>query len=401
MVPSRGGGWWSALVLVVLACPAYAGAPPLQAVAERLVGADQGVLVRTEDGTILASLNADRAVHPASVTKIATALALLKVLGPGRRFETRLAATGPLRRGILEGDLVIEADGDPTLVFENAFLMLLRLHDLGVRRVLGRLAVRGPLIFDWEPDGDGTALKKTLEGRAGVAAWPTVVAARPEAARTSPQELGLAFGAGSVGQDGAERPLLVHRSGPLIRIVKILNCYSNNVFHPFSDRIGGPEAVERIARERVAPELRSQIVIDNAAGAGTTDRLSPRATVALLDALERELAAHGFGLVDVLPVNRIDPGTLRDRLEPGMVVGKTGTFGSLGASALAGVIRTKRWGRVTFAILNRGVAVPTAHRRQDGLVEALLREGGAEPWPYTRNPAPDFTQALVEVSAAR
>jgi len=83
------------------------------------------------------------------------------------------------------------------------------------------------------------------------------------------------------------------------------------------------------------------------------------------------------------------------------VVGKTGTFGSLGASALAGVVHTKRWGRVTFAILNRGVAVPTAHRRQDGFVEALLREGGALRWPYARNPAPDFTQASVEASATR
>jgi D-alanyl-D-alanine carboxypeptidase/D-alanyl-D-alanine-endopeptidase (penicillin-binding protein 4) len=375
--------------------------PPLQAVAARLVGADQGVLVRAEDGTILASLNAERSVHPASITKIATSLALLKMLGPGRRFETRIAATGPLRQGVLEGDLLVDADGDPTLVFENAFLILLRLHDLGVRRVLGRLAVRGPLIFDWQPDGEGRTIKQTLEGHGGIAAWPAVAAAQPEATRTSPQELALAFGAKGVGQDGAGRPLLVHRSGPLIRIVKILNCYSNNVFHPFSDRIGGPEAVERIARDSVAAELRSQIVIDNAAGAGETNRLSPRATVALLDALERELAPHGFGLVDVLPVNRIDPGTLRDRLAPGMVVGKTGTFGSLGASALAGVVRTKRWGRVTFAILDRGVAVPTAHRRQDGLVEALLREGGALPWPYTRNPAPDFTQASVEVSAAR
>ena len=142
-------------------------------------------------------------------------------------------------------------------------------------------------------------------------------------------------------------------------------------------------------------------MIDNAAGAGKGNRLSPRATVALLDALERELAPHGLGLLDVLPVNRIDAGTLRDRLPPATVVGKTGTIGSLRASTLTGVVRTERWGRVTFAILNRGLDVPTAHERQDRFVEALLREGGAIPWDYRRNPAPAFTQASVEANAAR
>jgi D-alanyl-D-alanine carboxypeptidase/D-alanyl-D-alanine-endopeptidase (penicillin-binding protein 4) len=395
-----GGGWWS-VVLLLLASAVEGAAPPLQSTAARLVGADQGVFVRAADGTVLASLNAERAVHPASITKIATTLALLKTLGPGRRFETRIAATGPLRQDVLEGDLVVDADGDPTLVYENAFLIMLRLHQLGIRRVLGRLIVRGPLLFDWEPDGDGRMIRSTLEGHTGSAAWPAVAAVRPEAARIRLQDIALAFGAADVARDGHGRSLLIHRSAPLIHVVKALNCYSNNVFHPFSERVGGPHEVERIARESVPADLRSQIVIDNAAGAGKTNRLSPRATVALIDALERELAPHGYGLVDVLPVSRLDPGTLRDRLEPGTVVGKTGTFGSLGASALAGVVQTERWGRVTFAILNRDVAVPTAHRKQDGFVEALVREGRAHPWPYTRNPAPDFTQASVEASVVR
>jgi D-alanyl-D-alanine carboxypeptidase/D-alanyl-D-alanine-endopeptidase (penicillin-binding protein 4) len=340
-------------------------------------------------------------VHPASVTKIATTLALLKQLGPGRRFETRILATGPLRQDVLQGDLVVDADGDPTLVYENAFLILLGLRDLGLRRVLGRLAVRGPLVFDWEPDGAGTAIRRTFEGRDGLGAWPSVVAARADAARTTPEQLALVFGAQSLAPDGAGRPLLVHRSGSLVQVVKALNCYSNNVFHPFSDRIGGPREVERIVHESVPAGVRSQIVIDNAAGAGKTNRLSPRATVAIIDALERELASHGLGLLDVLPVNRLDAGTLRERLTPATVVGKTGTIGSIRASALAGVVRTERWGRVTFAILNRGVDVPVAQKRQDGFVEALLREGRAIPWDYRRNPAPAFTQASVEASAAR
>jgi D-alanyl-D-alanine carboxypeptidase/D-alanyl-D-alanine-endopeptidase (penicillin-binding protein 4) len=401
MVRCWGGGWWSFLGLLVWTSAAWADAPPLQALAARLVGTDQGVLVRAEDGTILVAQQADRPVHPASITKVATTLALLKRLGPERRFETRIVAAGPLRRDVLEGDLVVAADGDPTLVFENAFLIMLGLRDLGLRRVLGRLSVRGPLLFDWQPDGNGAALRRTFEGRDGLGAWPSLLAARADAARTTPEGLALSFGGRSLARDGAGQTLLVHRSGSLVQVVKALNCYSNNVFHPFSERIGGPHEVERIVRESVPEGMRSQIVIDNAAGAGKTNRLSPRATVAIIDALERELAPHRLSLLDVLPVNRVDAGTLRERLAPAMVVGKTGTIGSLRASALAGVVRTERWGRVTFAILNRGVAVPVAQKRQDGFVEALLREGRGIPWDYRRNPAPAFTQATVEASAAR
>ena len=51
--------------------------------ARRLLGADQGVYVEAADGTVLLAQSADRAVHPASVSKIPTTLALL------RRLEER------------------------------------------------------------------------------------------------------------------------------------------------------------------------------------------------------------------------------------------------------------------------------------------------------------------------
>ena len=65
-------------ILLAVTHVAHAG-PPLQGLAREVVGAGQGVLVVAEDGTVLASEAADRAVHPASVTKIATSLALLLV----------------------------------------------------------------------------------------------------------------------------------------------------------------------------------------------------------------------------------------------------------------------------------------------------------------------------------
>jgi D-alanyl-D-alanine carboxypeptidase/D-alanyl-D-alanine-endopeptidase (penicillin-binding protein 4) len=287
---------------------------------------------------------------------------------------------------------VVDATGDPVLVYENAFMMLGELRALGIRAVDGGLEVRGPLFFNWQAEGK-PALRRALEGREGTEAWPAVQA-RLDAAALS--DLAISFGGGVPTHDGAEpRVLLVHRSPPLVRIVKALNCYSNNVFHQLADRIGGPAAVERVSRDAVPDVDPTEIVIDNAAGAGATNRLSPRAAVALFDVLERELGAHGLGLADVLPVASVDPGTLRSRLSDA-VVGKTGTFGSLGASALAGVVRTRRWGAVTFAVLNRNVPVPDAQRRQDAFVDAVLRAGEPIAWPHRTLDAPTFTDAVVE-----
>jgi D-alanyl-D-alanine carboxypeptidase len=369
------------LVLVVLAGVRVAfAAPALQDAAERLVGAEQGVYAVAEDGTVLASVAAARAVHPASVTKVATTLALLERLGPTHRFETRVLRAGALRDGTLHGDLVVRGGGDPALVFEDAFLILRALRDLGLHRVDGALAVQGDLLFNWQPDVGGARLRRALAGLDGREAWAAL-----------PPDGSLAAAALTFGRprpapvtDDA-RLLLVLRSPPLVRIVKALDGYSNNVLHLASAHVGGAAAVERSAREHVGGELAAEVVIDNAAGAGETNRLSPRAAVALVRALEREVAGHGLTLPDVLPVVGVDEGTLRDRLEgvPGRaaVIGKTGTFGSLGASALAGQARTRRWGVVTFAVLNHGIAVPEARRRQDAFVRALLEAGEPIPWP--------------------
>ncbi|MCC6849422.1 MAG: D-alanyl-D-alanine carboxypeptidase [Deltaproteobacteria bacterium] len=378
---------------LALAAPARAAEPPYTALARALAGAGQGVYAVAEDGTVLASEAAARAVHPASVTKIATTLALLERLGPEHRFTTRVLADGAVAGGVLHGDLVVEATGDPFLVDEGAATILRRLHALGLRRVAGRLVVRGPLLFDWRRDPDGRALARALGG--AIPSWPTAPDWPPL------REAALAFGEAKRGErHAAPAPLVVYRSPPLLAIVKALNGYSNNVFHFAADAIGGASAVQSAARAAVPPDLRGEILVENGAGAGVVNRISPRAAVALLEALRRKVASLGHDLTAVLPVSGIDPGTLRERLLAppagrGMVVGKTGTYGSEGASGLAGALRTTRYGVVTFAILNRGVPVPEARRRQDALVTELAAALGAEPWPYARAAAPAFDQAEV------
>jgi D-alanyl-D-alanine carboxypeptidase/D-alanyl-D-alanine-endopeptidase (penicillin-binding protein 4) len=384
--------WVAAIGFVLaMAVRAESAEPPLQALAIEHVGPDQGVFVDAEDGSVLASVVADRAVHPASVTKVATSLALLERLGPAHRFETRVGSTGTLRDGRLQGDLIVHGGNDPFFVYESAFLVLRELHERGIRRIGGRLRITGSFLLNWQPDPTGSRLGAALRGRTGAAAWtPVSHGLLLERAALRFDDANLA--------GGDEQPLVTHRSPPLLHVVKALNGFSNNVFHYASDTIGGPHAVQAIAREHVPPELRDGIIIDNGAGGGSTNRLSPRAAVVILRALDRYTKSIGHGLVDVMPVSGVDPGTLRERLldRRRYVVGKTGTFGSVGACALVGLVRSRKLGTVAFAVLNHNVPVPEARKRQDTFVRALLEAVDAEPWPYDTPTKPTYTLAAVD-----
>lgn len=381
-----------------------AATPDLAGIARATLGADQGVYVEAADGRVLLEQVAARAVHPASISKIPTTLALLRRLGPEHRFVTTFATTGEIQGGTLRGDLVVEADGDPYFVDENALLVLLRLRELGIERVDGALRVRGPLTFNWQPTATETRLQQALSGQVPDAAWSAVKGHAGGGTLTSAASVpALRWGAVSAGAGaggGAPRVLAMHRSQPLLPMVKALNDYSNNVFRPFADAAGGIAAIEQLARDLVPREQRAEIVLGDGAGVNPRNRLSPRVTVRLIRSLEADLARSGHALTDVLPVAGIDDGTLRARLngpgEAGHVVGKTGTYGDYGACALAGAIRSPRYGTIYFAILNRGIPIVPARRRQDAFLRELMRAVSSEPWPYRRDAAPAFTRARVE-----
>jgi len=407
VAPMRG----AAAILGILAATVGAAAEQgtLAAAARSIVGARQGVYVEAADGTPLLAQAADQAVHPASVSKVPTTLALLRKFGPDHRFTTTFAASGVIHGGTLDGDLLVETDGDPYLVDENALLVAERLNQMGVQRVAGTLIVRGALTFDWQLDPDALRLRAAMSGRAPAAAWAVVreiqadTANAPTTAVSMPPAIQFmsAGGAAKTGDDGAplERPLLVHRSQPLLSLVKSLNDYSNNIFKPLADAAGGAAAVETLARSVVPAAMRSEITLGDGAGTDPSNRLSPRAAVKLLRALAQELALTGHGLCDVLPVAGIDEGTLKERLnapqQVGRVAGKTGTFGDYGASALVGAIPTSDRGIVYFAILNHGIPVAEARRRQDRFVRALLLRLHSVAWNYHTDSRPAVARSEV------
>jgi D-alanyl-D-alanine carboxypeptidase/D-alanyl-D-alanine-endopeptidase (penicillin-binding protein 4) len=380
----------------------------LGSAAHSLLGPTQGVYVETEDGTVLLAQAADLPVHPASVSKVPTTLALLRKFGPEHRFVTSFEASGSLHEGTLDGDLVVASDGDPYFVDENALLVVERLNALGVQRVTGTLRARGSLTFDWQSDPDAGRLRQAMSGMAPAAAWAAVRELRDADAATSGSSSvtlpAIQFAnRSSDATPGAAPPLarvlVLHQSQPLLALAKSLNDYSNNIFKPLADAAGGASAVESVARSVLPPAMRSEVTLGDGAGTDPANRLSPRAAVKLLRALEQELALTGHRLYDILPVAGVDAGTLRDRLnapdEVGRVVGKTGTFGDYGASALIGAIPTIDRGVVYFAILNHGIAVPDARRRQDRFVRALLQRLHSRSWDYQPDTRTAVAQAEV------
>lgn len=85
--------------------------------------------------------HADQAINPASVMKLVTTFAALDMLGPAYQWRTGVYATGHLRHGVLEGDLILQGGGDPKLVMENLWLLLRRVRDMGIRDVRGDIVL--------------------------------------------------------------------------------------------------------------------------------------------------------------------------------------------------------------------------------------------------------------------
>ena len=99
------------------------------------------IVAAAHSGEVLFAHRPYTALPPASVTKAITAAYAFDMLGPGHRFETRVLATGPVRDGRLDGDLVLAGGGAPGLSTADLALLAGRLKANGLREVTGRFAV--------------------------------------------------------------------------------------------------------------------------------------------------------------------------------------------------------------------------------------------------------------------
>jgi serine-type D-Ala-D-Ala carboxypeptidase/endopeptidase (penicillin-binding protein 4) len=118
------------------------------------------MVLSLDRGDTLFAHGAHEPLAPASNIKLFTTAAALYYLGPDYRYNTFLMSTGPIRDGVLEGDLVVYGTGDPTFSgrFGGALAVWQAFADtlqaLGVREIRGDLVGDGSY-FQGAAAGEG------------------------------------------------------------------------------------------------------------------------------------------------------------------------------------------------------------------------------------------------------
>ena len=101
---------------------------------------------------IVLAFNADAARQPASTIKTLTTIAALDLLGPAYAWKTRAYVTGSVRRGALDGDLIIVGGGDPYMVSERWWSFVSQLRQTGLSTIDGDIVIDRSYFAQQEED---------------------------------------------------------------------------------------------------------------------------------------------------------------------------------------------------------------------------------------------------------
>jgi D-alanyl-D-alanine carboxypeptidase/D-alanyl-D-alanine-endopeptidase (penicillin-binding protein 4) len=336
-----------------------------------LNSSQQRVLIETEWAD-LADHQGNLPASGASLTKIATSLAAVETWPLDHRFATRFYSTGEVKNGVLEGDLIIEGEGDPLFVWEEAIAVGNGLHQLGIRQVKGDLIVTGKFAMNFQTDPlkAGELLKIGLDQSKWSKETQKAFKSLPSGTQ-APQVKILGMVRASQIRPENARLLLRHQSLTLTELLRQMNIYSNNVMSEMlAELLGGPAAVDAI-NTKITGVGAEEIQLINGSGLGVENRLSPRAVIEILKALDRKLANQPIKVADLFPVGGRDTkGTMQWRAIPKGVMIKTGTLAQV--SALAGEIPTQERGKVWFVIMNAGSGnIEGFRNQQDRVLQAL------------------------------
>lgn len=99
-----------------------------------------GVYIEDE-GKEIFSINANRLMVPASLTKIVTGAAVLNSFPMNKKFETKILAKNEIVSGVLKGDVCLKGGGDPSFVSEKMWYLVNELKRSGLTLIEGDLRV--------------------------------------------------------------------------------------------------------------------------------------------------------------------------------------------------------------------------------------------------------------------
>jgi D-alanyl-D-alanine carboxypeptidase/D-alanyl-D-alanine-endopeptidase (penicillin-binding protein 4) len=371
----------------------------------------QGLWLESATSGHLASFNGKTAAIPASVTKVATSLAAVQKFGPFHRFRSSTVSfRGRIDGDTLRGDVIIDHGAGPYFLETDAASLMQLLSEHGIRQVTGRLVFTGPGLE--EANGLGrvqtvsTGSAPQTRGWIGQDELAELLAGQGVAVATGgesdPQSLrysevghataqvrvgGIATAASLDPRHGAMTVAGSYESAPLYQILLEMNAPSDNDKAWWLARqVGGGALVESYIHQATQRHgftiPREELHIADGAGYSYKNRMSPRAAVQIVKALERVLENNGLRLADVMAIGGRD-GTIASRgLLGGGVAAKTGSLPNGGVSTLAGVTTTQQHEKIYFAIFNDGAGpadMRPLRRAQDRLVAAIQQVYGGAP----------------------
>lgn len=371
-------------------------ASSLEAWAKGVTGNECAIV--TVDGRTVWSKNDTTVLAPASVMKLATAMAALDVLGADRTLPTTLVAAKAPKDGVIEGDLYLVGGGDP-LFLTSGYRPSLddtdqvgvdfqvvadALRNAGVRKVTGSIIGDDSLLSTerWIPtwptryqsggtvgpisalmvnDGQtGYADSPTQQNPNRTAGDPPLLAAQTLRTLLTTRGVEVLGGAAVGTAPQNAKPIASVDSLPVSQIVGEMILDSDNTTAEVLLRLIGLESAGQgttaAGATAVIESLRRQgfstdgLVMLDGSGLDTGDRMPCALALALVQAY-----AADAQLAATLPIAG-RTGTLRKRMKgtasTGRVRAKTGTLNTV--NALAGFADTNSGAQLRFSMIHNG-----------------------------------------------
>jgi serine-type D-Ala-D-Ala carboxypeptidase/endopeptidase (penicillin-binding protein 4) len=356
-------------------------------IGQMIGGRTVGVSIRAK-GSVLYERGATSPFAPASNEKLPLSMALLDRMGPGHRIDT-VAAAGPVRHGVIRGNLWILGHGDPSTGPGQLKALAGATARAGVKRIKGR--VMGSTTYfahDWWAPGwkpsfphDEIPLPSALtfkgnriDGRN--VAHPELFAAKALFDRLRAR--GIAIGRHRPGYgappSGLTAVAAVH-SVPLSGLLRHMDRTSDNFYAEVLGKglaasVHGPPGTIAHGAGAIAAWARAHganATLYDSSGLSYRDRITPHGLTRLLQVSSS--TTWGSVLRRALPA--AGQGTLHGRHLAGVKLhAKTGTLDNI--SALSGWVWLSKVGTwAQFSILDRGMGYTTAKDLEDAIVRTM------------------------------
>lgn len=126
----------------------------------RLASSKASVSIRSlETGAVVYEKSGDMGIKPASTIKLLTASAALETLGEDYRFSTQMMMDGEISNGVLNGNIYLRGEGDPTLQNKDFVTFGNTLKRYGIKKINGNI-IGDESWFDRERLTPGIAKKE-------------------------------------------------------------------------------------------------------------------------------------------------------------------------------------------------------------------------------------------------